>query len=181
MVSVIYIVIGIPLALSFLNLIGVIIGAWVQRTLRPIKRRWGPTTSRIAGTILLFLIALIFFIIVPGIIFNAIEGWHIRDSIYYTSITLTTVGFGDFVPAETGVVKDSPYRGLYKLMTAVWQWVGLAVVAALVIDFQKLVQVSMEWFYNKCHFTKCQSKLQEELIEVENDNALSINDADSSL
>ncbi len=32
--------------------------------------------------------------------YHNIEGWNIIDSLYYSTVTLTTVGYGDFVPTK---------------------------------------------------------------------------------
>ena len=40
------------------------------------------------------------FSIFPALIFTALEGWPFADSLYFTIITLTTIGFGDLVPGE---------------------------------------------------------------------------------
>ena len=42
---------------------------------------------------------------------TAIEDWSYRDSMYYVFVTLTTVGFGDFVPEQ----ESSQYREFYKI------------------------------------------------------------------
>ncbi|KAG1699473.1 hypothetical protein DVH05_012886 [Phytophthora capsici] len=55
--------------------------------------------------------------ILSGLIVGAIEGWHILDCFYYTIITITTVGFGDFSP-------KSPSAKLYAIF-----YLPLAVVS----------------------------------------------------
>jgi hypothetical protein len=35
------------------------------------------------------------------LLFHRIEGWSYVDSFYYTGITITTVGYGDFTPQHT--------------------------------------------------------------------------------
>ena len=40
------------------------------------------------------------FILFPAFVFYMIEGWSYTESMYYTVVTLTTVGFGDFVPGK---------------------------------------------------------------------------------
>ena len=34
---------------------------------------------------------------IPAVIFMYVEGWTFVDSLYYTFVTLTTIGIGDFV------------------------------------------------------------------------------------
>ena len=38
------------------------------------------------------------FIFVPSAIFMQVEGWTYWEAVYYCTITLVTIGFGDFVP-----------------------------------------------------------------------------------
>jgi hypothetical protein len=38
------------------------------------------------------------YIVLGALVFSNLEDWTLSDSIYFSFITLTTVGFGDFVP-----------------------------------------------------------------------------------
>lgn len=49
-------------------------------------------------TISLVLPALIILIFLPSLIFTYFEGWDYSISVYYSFVTLLTIGFGDFVP-----------------------------------------------------------------------------------
>lgn len=53
------------------------------------------TLAFVFGSIGFLLLSLI-----PAIIFTKVEGWHISESLYFTIITLTTIGFGDYVPGS---------------------------------------------------------------------------------
>ena len=41
---------------------------------------------------------LIFFVIVGTYAYSHVEGWRILDSLYFVLVTITTIGYGDFVP-----------------------------------------------------------------------------------
>ena len=43
-------------------------------------------------------ISTVFILLTGTIVFHFVEGWRILDSLYFSVITLTTVGFGDFTP-----------------------------------------------------------------------------------
>lgn len=49
-------------------------------------------------TICLVLPAMIILIFLPSLIFTYFEGWDYSISVYYSFVTMTTIGFGDFVP-----------------------------------------------------------------------------------
>mmetsp|Transcript_6258 Transcript_6258/g.17937 ORF Transcript_6258/g.17937 Transcript_6258/m.17937 type:complete len:438 (-) Transcript_6258:129-1442(-) len=60
-------------------------------------------------------------IAVGGGVFSFCEGWRFGDAVWFSWITLTTIGLGDFVPrTSTGV-----------LATVLWSIVGLGLVAML--------------------------------------------------
>lgn len=58
-----------------------------------------PMRFSLVGRILLYLIpGIVFFIFLPSCLFTYFEDWPYTVSIYYSFVTLTTIGFGDFVP-----------------------------------------------------------------------------------
>jgi hypothetical protein len=81
-------------------------------------------------------------IFIPSGIFYATEDWTYGQSIYYCFVTLTTVGFGDFVPAIAGSSRETSnaaLTGLYKIIVAVWLWIGLAFVAAIITELTNFI------------------------------------------
>ncbi len=140
-----YAVVGIPLALIFLSTIGSILSAWLDASLAPLGRKKGPLVVKVVGAIISLLITLIFFIIIPAAIFVAVEGsdeWSYLNSVYYCFVTLTTVGFGDFLPGTDGsrISDNVALIGLYRIITAVWVWIGLALLATLISELQGLFE-----------------------------------------
>ena len=52
-----------------------------------------------------FLAGFIVFIVLPAVVFWHIEdGWTYLDSLYFSFVTLTTIGFGDYVAGELVMV-----------------------------------------------------------------------------
>ena len=44
------------------------------------------------------LLAVVFILLLGAVFYNQVEGWNYLDSLYFTTSTLTTIGYGDFVP-----------------------------------------------------------------------------------
>lgn len=42
-------------------------------------------------------VGLLLFLLLPPLLFTAIEGWTYEEGFYYSFITLSTIGFGDYV------------------------------------------------------------------------------------
>jgi len=63
-------------------------------------------------------------VIVGGTFFYArVEGWRLLDALYFTIITLTTVGYGDLAPqTDAG-----------KIFTIVYIFVGLSLISGFII------------------------------------------------
>lgn len=68
---------------------------------------------------LLFALFLILILIGGGaVFFMTIEGWGFADSIYFTGITLLTIGYGDMVPTHV----------LSKIATVIFGFLGIGIV-----------------------------------------------------
>lgn len=67
---------------------------------------------------LFFLVAAI--LLIGTIFYHQVEGWRYLDSLYFSSISLTTVGYGDFAPqTDAG-----------KIFTIVYIFLGIGVIVA---------------------------------------------------
>ncbi|MBP6470088.1 MAG: two pore domain potassium channel family protein [Chloroflexi bacterium] len=60
---------------------------------------------------------------IGGLFYHSVEGWSWLDSFYFTIITLTTVGYGDF----------SPKTDLGKLFTMVYVVLGLGIISSFIL------------------------------------------------
>lgn len=70
------------------------------------------------------------FLVVPAIIFTCIEEWDFLDGFYYCFVTLSTIGFGDFVAGSF----DKDYIWIYKILVVFWIIFGLAYLS-MVLNF----------------------------------------------
>lgn len=59
-----------------------------------VPKRWG----MIAQITLYLVPASIVLIFLPSCLFTYFEGWPYSVSVYYSFVTLSTIGFGDFIP-----------------------------------------------------------------------------------
>ncbi|XP_071961769.1 potassium channel, subfamily K, member 16-like isoform X1 [Antedon mediterranea] len=62
------------------------------------------------------------FFLIPSVVFSYFEGWSYHISFYYTFITLSTIGFGDYV---AGSNSDKNYNVFYRIAIYVWILFGL--------------------------------------------------------
>jgi hypothetical protein len=60
---------------------------------------------------------------VGGVFYHQVEGWSWLDSYYFTIITLTTVGYGDF----------APQTDLGKLFTMLYVVLGLGIISSFIL------------------------------------------------
>ena len=89
-----------------------------------LKAVWSELTE-VESELLLFLLASI---IAVGVVFyNFVEGWGLIDSLYFSVMTLTTVGYGDFVPKTD----------LGKLFTVGYIIVGIVVILGFLNNLVK--------------------------------------------
>ncbi|XP_071413807.1 potassium channel subfamily K member 10 [Pithys albifrons albifrons] len=130
---ILYAIFGIPL-FGFLlagigDQLGTIFGKGIARVEKVFrKKQVSQTKIRVISTILFILAGCIVFVTIPAFAFKHIEGWTALESIYFVVVTLTTIGFGDFV---AGGNADIHYREWYKPLVWFWILVGLAYFAAV--------------------------------------------------
>ncbi|XP_037117011.1 uncharacterized protein kcnk4a isoform X1 [Syngnathus acus] len=98
-----YALVGIPMFGILLAGVGDHMGTVLRRAVAKIetlflKRHVRPTTVRVISAVLSILIGCLIFLAVPTVVFQKSEGWSFLESLYFVVITLTTVGFGDYVP-----------------------------------------------------------------------------------
>ncbi|XP_062324478.1 potassium channel subfamily K member 2-like isoform X2 [Osmerus eperlanus] len=132
---IIYALLGIPL-FGFLlagvgDQLGTIFGKGIAKVEKMIvKWKVSQTKIRVISTVIFILFGCLLFVTLPAVIFKHIEGWSTLESIYFVVITLTTIGFGDFVAGEKGG-SEIEYLDYYKPVVWFYILVGLAYFAAV--------------------------------------------------
>ncbi|XP_038065069.1 TWiK family of potassium channels protein 7-like [Patiria miniata] len=99
---VIFSLVGIPLTLIVYADIGKLLAKGVSLLVDRWRYRGGApkrqTDTDPEAPVILVLIILVVFILLAAAIMSLLEGWYYQDALYFTFITLTTIGFGDIVP-----------------------------------------------------------------------------------
>ncbi|KAM6954617.1 potassium channel subfamily K member 2b [Aplochiton taeniatus] len=133
---IIYALLGIPL-FGFLlagvgDQLGTIFGKGIAKVEKMIvKWKVSQTKIRVFSTVIFILFGCLLFVALPVAIFKHIEGWSTLESIYFVVITLTTIGFGDYVAGEKVGGSEIQYLDYYKPVVLFWILVGLAYFAAV--------------------------------------------------
>ncbi|KAM3615166.1 uncharacterized protein V6R79_024364 [Siganus canaliculatus] len=115
---------GIPLCLVWISQLGSFFGNRAKR-LSGVLIRKGISVKKVKliCTVLFLLWGLFIHLVIPPFVFMSVEGWSYLEGIYFSFITLTTVGFGDYV---AGVNPNIEYPKLYRVFAELWIYMGLA-------------------------------------------------------
>ena len=115
-ICVVYALIGIPLTLIVLGGIGEQFSLLAQKVNQLKLCSKKPTVNKGFNIIIIVLSGLVIMFVLPSLLFNIVEGWSILEAIYYCFITLSTIGFGDYI------------AGIYTLILIIYFYVWLLII-----------------------------------------------------
>ncbi|XP_058150917.1 potassium channel, subfamily K, member 16-like isoform X2 [Dasypus novemcinctus] len=133
-----YAFLGIPLTIIFLNFVSRAISRPFTRFGKHLQNKGIKERKIKIYTLLFFLVmGLLIFILLPPLIFINMEGWNYKEGLYFAFITLSTIGFGDYV---VGVNPTKKYPLIYQLIIILWCVTGLTWIALLFDLFTKILE-----------------------------------------
>ncbi|XP_056333023.1 potassium channel subfamily K member 17 [Danio aesculapii] len=121
---------GIPLNVVVLNRVGKYMLAIERHFCNFLEKKIDRGKCvRISIHSISFVSSAFLYLVVPMLLFKEYEGWSYAEAIYYCFITLSTIGFGDYVADHNPAIN---YPEWYSCLMAVWIFFGLAWLALLV-------------------------------------------------
>ncbi|XP_069624415.1 potassium channel subfamily K member 17 [Ranitomeya imitator] len=153
---------GIPLNLILLNRIGQRMLSLVQRSADALGRKVGRKKAvTFFSSSCAVVVGLLLFFLLPPILFRGMEGWTYEEGFYYAFITLSTIGFGDYVIGRNPEMK---YPNWYRNLVSVWILFGMAWLALIITLSINLLENSRDFCV--CCRRKEGEKKEHELIDV---------------
>ncbi|XP_075060518.1 potassium channel subfamily K member 17 [Mixophyes fleayi] len=121
---------GIPLNLILLNRIGQRMLFLVHRCSDLLGRKIRQQRAvKLFSNVCALVGGLLLFFLLPPILFRCMEGWTYEEGFYYAFITLSTIGFGDYV---IGRVPENHYPSWYRNVISLWILFGMAWLALII-------------------------------------------------
>ncbi|XP_011641260.1 two pore potassium channel protein sup-9 [Pogonomyrmex barbatus] len=126
----VYAMVGIPLGLVMFQSIGERLNKFASVVIRRAKTYLRCQRTEATEMNLMLATGLLSSIIITtgAAVFSRYEGWSYFDSFYYCFVTLTTIGFGDYVALQNDQALSN--KPGYVILSLVFILFGLAVVAA---------------------------------------------------
>ncbi|KAM7061941.1 potassium channel subfamily K member 17 [Acridotheres tristis] len=151
---------GIPLNLVLLNKIGQLMLLGVQHCARRLEEvfHWQNKASFLMKTCAL-VTGLLLFLLLPPLLFTDKEGWSYEEGFYYSFITLSTIGFGDYV---IGMNPDRTYPSWYKNVISLWILFGMAWLALVIRFCINILESSSDF----CQCNKKNTVMAEDLTDA---------------
>ncbi|KAJ8269860.1 hypothetical protein GJAV_G00107630 [Gymnothorax javanicus] len=115
---------GIPLCLTWISELGTFFGARAKKLGHyMIKRGFTVRKAQFVCSVVFVLWGIIVHMLIPPFIFMRHEQWSYLEGLYFSFVTVTTIGFGDLV---AGVNPDIDYPAPYRCFVELWICMGLA-------------------------------------------------------
>ena len=127
----VYAVIGIPMTAMLLS---AMVSRWmacIEVVAEYLKKKFGliiidTRIVQLFGTLTTIGAASSIAFIFPAFLFAKIECWTYFESLYFSFITMTTVGLGDYVPGCSDTWESSTNRLIYKVLLTFYFIIGLS-------------------------------------------------------
>ncbi|CAL8271739.1 unnamed protein product [Merluccius merluccius] len=115
---------GVPLCLTWISELGKFFGGRAKHLGQYLtKKGLSLRKAQFACTAIFVLWGVLIHLVLPPFVFMSQEGWTYVEGLYFSFVTLTTIGFGDLV---AGVDPNADYPTLYRYFVEVWIYLGLA-------------------------------------------------------
>uniref|UniRef100_A0A8D0BF99 Potassium two pore domain channel subfamily K member 5 n=1 Tax=Salvator merianae TaxID=96440 RepID=A0A8D0BF99_SALMN len=115
---------GVPLCLTWISALGKFFGGRAKRLGQFLtKRGVSLRKAQITCTAIFIIWGVLIHLVLPPFVFMVTENWDYIEGLYFSFITITTIGFGDFV---AGVNPTITYHSLYRYFVELWIYLGLA-------------------------------------------------------
>ena len=101
-----YAFLGIPLMMVFLAHVGVHINSTNKKLADSVNYFKNRRLDRFADTVVICFLGVAIFILLPAWVFHHVEGWGYITACYFAVVTLSTIGFGDYIPGKVTVGRD---------------------------------------------------------------------------
>ncbi|XP_075719602.1 potassium channel subfamily K member 16-like [Rhinoderma darwinii] len=152
-----YALFGIPLNVAFLNQIGKGLNAHVIALGRCTQEPRGSGVMKVMIMGLFLTTGSLLFLVFPPMIFSYVEGWSYGEGFYFAFITLSTIGFGDYV---LGTDPNKHYITIYRSLAALWIIFGLAWLAMVFNLAAEMVEKIIHLRMHKTHVIKEEAAVQ---------------------
>ncbi|XP_068609799.1 potassium channel subfamily K member 3a [Brachionichthys hirsutus] len=125
-----YALLGIPLTLVMFQSVGERINTFVRYLLHHLKRCLGMRHTEVSmvNMVTIGFISCMSTLCVGALAFSHFEGWNFFHAYYYCFITLTTIGFGDYVALQNEQALQTEPQ--YVAFSFIYILTGLAVIGA---------------------------------------------------
>ncbi|KAM8947308.1 potassium channel subfamily K member 17 [Pelodytes ibericus] len=154
---------GIPLNLILLNRIGQRMLSLVERCADLFgKKVRQQKMAKILASFCALLVGFLLFFFLPPILFRLFEGWTYEEGFYYSFITLSTIGFGDYV---IGRIPGKQYPDWYRNVVSIWILLGMAWLALIINLCMNLLENYRDVFH-------CCTVIEPEIPDIAHDGSL---------
>lgn len=85
-------------------------------------------------------VCLLVIIFIPAVGFSLIENWDYMDAVYFCFITLTTIGFGDYVPGIQRSRYEESVEVVLEFLNLFYMVLGLAVMSGVIVSISGVIE-----------------------------------------